>query len=537
MCRRKLSGREIMMKIMGKKNCRFSIEWGIKAVIMALLPLVCCLVSCGIWGYSIGDVYLPASEWNDELFYFKQVEAILEYGYPRGYFGFNESHALKLSFAAWSPVLVFPWVLWGAVFGWNLMAPIWCNLFLLSLAILVFVLLVKPTNKQLGILAVLYCLFPLFTRYILSGMPEIICFSLLIVFYGVTVSYLKDRQSNGKLIGLFVMAVLMTLMRPYLLLFMILPAFLWVRKYRKWWSVAGSLGILAVTFGIYGAINYYLGAEYLTPLFNTDWITKFLEEGLFQGVKFMLGTIWYQSQDFWARVIESFRSGLAEGAFFSVFVAVLIILLWQTVMAWRKKRELEWILCGHGALAFIGMWAALLLMYGMKDGSKHLLTFVVAGIFLVSIMETKYFVKMAVLGVLFVFFFFMKADNPYDYQVPFASQETVERMEYWDGIFSEEMELELENAPNYDNVIIWVFNDSKDEEGELQLIEWQALYALPEGMGISCCYSDYVLENMEQLQSKYIATLSEGRVDRKCQEAGFEEIGHHGELVVYRRGE
>ena len=147
------------------------------AFLLSLLPLICCLVHCGVQGYSIRDVYLPASEWNDELFYFKQVEGILKNGYPYGYFGFNESHAAKLSFAAWSPVLVIPWVLWGFVFGWNLLSPIWCNIFLMGLAIFLFVLLVKPQKKQMLTLAVLYCLFPMFTRYILSGMPEIICIS------------------------------------------------------------------------------------------------------------------------------------------------------------------------------------------------------------------------------------------------------------------------------------------------------------------------------------------------------------------------
>ena len=126
----------------------------LKAVLMALLPLLCCLVRTAAEGRSIGQVYLPSSEWNDELFYFKQVEGIVNYGFPRGYFGFNESHALQLSFAAWSPVLVFPWILWGLLFGWNLLSPVICNIVLLTITMFVFVWLVKPTWKQLGILTV-----------------------------------------------------------------------------------------------------------------------------------------------------------------------------------------------------------------------------------------------------------------------------------------------------------------------------------------------------------------------------------------------
>lgn len=164
---------------------------------MALLPLVCCLIRTAAEGRSIGQVYLPSSEWNDELFYFKQVEGIVNYGFPMGYFGFNESHALQLSFAAWSPVLVFPWILWGLLFGWNLLSPVICNIVLLTITMFVFVWLVKPTWKQLGILTVLFSLYSLFVRYMLSGMPEVICFSLLILFYGLAMSYLK-KESRGR---------------------------------------------------------------------------------------------------------------------------------------------------------------------------------------------------------------------------------------------------------------------------------------------------------------------------------------------------
>jgi hypothetical protein len=43
----------------------------LKIVLMGLLPLAACLLYCARQGCGIGDVYLPGSEWNDELFYFK----------------------------------------------------------------------------------------------------------------------------------------------------------------------------------------------------------------------------------------------------------------------------------------------------------------------------------------------------------------------------------------------------------------------------------------------------------------------------------
>ena len=114
------------------------------AFLMALVPLAAYVVTCAIDGKSVLDVYLPASTWNDELYYYKLVEAILEHGYPMGFYGFNESHALKLSFAAWSPVLLLPWVIWGFLFGWNLMSPVICNMVMMCLAVFIFTYLTKP---------------------------------------------------------------------------------------------------------------------------------------------------------------------------------------------------------------------------------------------------------------------------------------------------------------------------------------------------------------------------------------------------------
>lgn len=111
----------------------------IKSLLLGLLPVICCLVYCAAQGHQLSDVYLPSSEWNDELLYYKQVEGIINYAYPLGYFGYNESRALTLSFGAWSPLLFFPWIIWGLLFGWNFMSPILCNIFLMSLSCFLFV--------------------------------------------------------------------------------------------------------------------------------------------------------------------------------------------------------------------------------------------------------------------------------------------------------------------------------------------------------------------------------------------------------------
>ncbi|MCM1552924.1 MAG: hypothetical protein NC092_09565, partial [Butyrivibrio sp.] len=98
--------------------------------------------------------------------------------------------------------------------------------------------------------------------------------------------------------------------------------------------------------------------------------------------------------------------------------------------------------------------------------------------------------------------------------------------------FGEILELRRDNAPNYDNVVIWVFNE-QNTAGET--MKWQLLYALPEGVGISCCQKDYVLENLETLSSRYIVAASAAEVDMACAQAGYRELARDEELVVYER--
>ena len=537
---------------------------------MACLPLLCCLVYLGAQGRSIREVYLPLCEWNDELFYYKQVEGIVHFGYPLGYFGFNESHALKLSFAAWSPVLVFPWILWGLLFGWNLLSPIICNIVLLTLAVFLFVWLVRPTWRQLGVSALLFCLYRPFVRYMLSGMPEIICFSMLILFYGLAYNELH-KERFYKLVLLFVLAGVMTLMRPYLLLFLLLPVFLCMKKY-KGKGFLLSAGVLAVVLSAYGLIKHYLGAEYFAPLFFTDWITTFFEKGFGAGVRNLLGTLYRMGSAFMGHTIEGFRSGLASGAFFGGYLVMMAVLIGQSVADYRVCRrarknaakenaedavqdsaepaldsgktggkgleklselQAQLVIEAHLAFCFVGMLFALLLMYKLTEGSKHLLTFMAAGIFVIGQMRTRTFKKTVLVGAVFAYLYSYKAVNPYDYQVPFVEDKALEQMAYWEQVYAEELSLDREQVPNYDNVVIWVFHD--ELETGYENTKWQMLYGLPEGFGVSCCMPDYCIEHLNELQSRYLTVVSGGRIDALCREAGWRELGRDQDLVLYEQ--
>lgn len=544
----------------------------LKALLLALVPVLCCVAYCAAQGRWIWEVYLPSSQWNDELFYYKQVEGILSHGYPQGYFGFNESHALKLSFAAWSPVLVFPWVIWGLMFGWNLASPVLCNIFLLSLACFLYVWLVRPSWRQLGMVALLFGLYNNFARYMLSGMPEAICFAMVILFYGAAVNYLR-RRKNYKLVVLFAMSCTMTLMRPYLILFLLLPCWLWILGSRRgrWLRVLGSAAILGATLGLYGAINHYLGAEYITPLFYTDWIQAFFRQGVLGGLRFTFEKLLTKGSEYMDYAKQGLRTVNTTGAVYAGYLLCLFALAVQCAGDWAAYRRSSggldrssgedfdrssggrldrhpgvgdspqgaaagWAVArAHLAFCFLTMLPALLLMYKTIEGSRHLLTFMAALIFLIPLAEKGAWRRTACvaacLGAAFAYLYIYRAADPYDYQVAYMQEERRASLEEWERVFDESLALDREDVPNYRNVVIWVQNDVIEDAPVYTA--WQLLYMLPEGFGINCCTREYVLEHVGSLRSRYLCGPVGGEIERLCEENGYRQLYTDGEMALY----
>lgn len=503
-----------------------------KAALMALVPLIVCAVTCGIQGYAIWDAYIPASDWNDELFYYKQVEGMVRYGYPYGYFGFNESHAEVLSFAAWSPVLVWPWLIWGFLFGWNLMSPIYCNIVIMMAAVFLFVWLTKPDLKQMARMAVLFAVFPLFTRYMLSVMPECTCFGMLIVFFGFAYAYMQEAKT-GHLVGMFVLAALLTLMRPYMIVFLLLPMLLLTMQ-RKWLGAGISIGVAGVTGIVYILIKKFLAAEYFTPLFDTTWITTYLREGIAEGWSYMWDKLYFQGWDFIGKSMQGIFEGLAMGSFFVGFILVMVIIGIYALYKLIRKDYKTALLYGHLTFCFFAMWMALLLMYKMQEGSKHLLTFIAAGLFAMAMMEVKYSLQVVACSIAFIYLYFVMAVDAYDYQNRFRNDELVAEIERTEQDFHEKLELDTQNVPNYDNDVIWVTYDYDAATGQQIITDYQILYGIPSGFGISCCYYDFILENFDALQSKYICTPAGGDIDVLCQERGLEVITQGMNAICYQ---
>lgn len=506
------------------------------ALFLAFVPVLCALLYCLWGGQRFSQIYLPASSWNDELLYYKLTEGVLACGYPQGYFGFNESHGLYLSFAAWSPVLLLFWVIWGFFFGWNLLSPMLCNIALLSLSMLLFALLVKPDKKQSLLIGMLYAAFIPITRFALSCIPEAELFALFIVFLGVSISC--KRMYRGWMIGVMsVLVMLMTWMRPYLILLFITPAaLLFFQKRKKAFFPMG--GIVALTLAVYVAINHFFSAPYLTDLFYTEWITVYFEQGLLVGLRY---TVWklYTSLGSVANMIGenlTVKSGLisAAGLYYFIFLLLLLLLLVKMMYRIFRKNWEGFLLESQMLLCMAGFFVADLLMYRLQEGGRHTLVYIVGCLFLLPFSESEFKKKQmaATLGIAaaFLFLFGTRGNIPYEFAVPYGNEEHRTDLENMAEQLAKNMEL-VKGVPNYDNTVIWTYWDSFD--GETEMVDFGAYYAVPKGFGINLCDGGYMDVNLERLQSRYIGVIPGGDFEKRCLAAGGRVVGVCKRLVVY----
>ena len=149
-------------------------------------------------------------------------------------------------------------------------------------------------------------------------------------------------------------------------------------------------------------------------------------------------------------------------------------------------------------------------------------------------MEVKYFAHVIVVGVAFIYLYFVMAVDAYDYQNRFRNDALVAEIEKTEADFHDKLTLVTEDVPSYDNDVIWVTYDYHTETNKQMITDYQILYGLPEGFGIICCYYDFILENFDDLQSKYLCVVKDGAVDALCKERGLEVVTEGMNAICYQ---
>lgn len=505
----------------------------INAIIVALIPLAACIVMTRLNHKTIADVYPAASEWNDELFYYKQVECSVLDGTPNGYFGYNESSAEKLSYGAWSPLIMSWWIVFSKAFGFTPLSMVIANILIMSISVFLFGLLSNLSENRLFLLAPIFLLTTPLARYMLSYMPEIFIISFAVVFMGLTVGYAKSERKLLRFIFMLVIAAIMTLLRPYMVVF-----FLFALAVTKKDDIAKHLITFAGMFLsliVYFLVEKNYTAEYLGDVYSTEWISEFRNFGFVAGIKNLISTLIHMTGAIASSCLGALKNGYAIGIYFFVFLFFMFMFFGEWIRRTRKKDEsarlaLAMLLCD------LAMLAAIIYMYSLHDGFRHLLIFIVAGELLAIGLSKGSYSKELITVLVLLVLFVIKGKDPvyfkpyYDGAITGVGSDEIKE-------FNEQLKARMvaTDELSWDNTVVMVLTDRKTDEApeKASMIKWQYGYGIPEGFAISLCENSYVSDNLSGIKSKYIYLQTGGTVEEKIKDRA-ELIASNNDVSVYR---
>lgn len=210
------------------------IKLNIPALFMIITPLLCAGLFALIHGLRYGQPF-PGIIWNDEAAYVKLIETCVKTGQPIGYYGFDGNHAILGTGSAWSPAILWPYAIFALLFPVGQSFVYFVNLFYITLANFLFVLLVRPNWKNALRGIFFQATSAVLLLYLNVNMSEIFRFSLAIVLAGMF--YRLFFLETPKWLKYIVMPIFILLtVQVYVFFAFCVPIYVWgILKGKKAW--------------------------------------------------------------------------------------------------------------------------------------------------------------------------------------------------------------------------------------------------------------------------------------------------------------
>lgn len=484
---------------------------------IACRPAAVLMVMMAVSGTSLLR-YLPvSSDWNDEVFYFKQAEGIAAYGMPKGYFGYSLAHAEIGTIGAWNPLILYIDALFYLLLGRSVYSIYLGNLILLMAS---FGFLCG--KRRLTYRRSLQMLIPIASmaviRYAYSAMPETLFSAGILVLFAI----LPDAEDR-EIVPATVLLLLLGFMRPYILLLLFL-IYHGPKSSRNSWG-KGILLVLA------GAAAYFLVTKYFCapnadgPSAAIQTLLSFFQNGFFSG---MVQNLKYFASRVLSRLIWSLSNAVHLEARTEVYGASMVYLLYDVtwilllarVIARHRAGEQEI----HENLLLIAA-AVMFLLAAWLDpnptaGNRHL-TPVMLMMWLILMEPLKpaaeSFHPLPILAVMIL------VSNLLILRDSFYRWSSADSSAYLKSSRLSSLQLTAEPADN-----TMVFEYGSDNE------LFRSLYALTPGTGINLCFADQI--NPAEIPYRYamIAAGSENAAAFRSQ-AGWTVLDSNDKYVLFEK--
>lgn len=504
------------------------------------IPIVICTLVMWAKGCKLSDVYLPSGDGtlNDEMFYYQMVNTDLCGEDVKGYFGYNESHAQIGNHGAWSPAREWIWVAMGKVFGWHRNSPWRYNILMMSVALLIYAMVTEASWKTFRNVFLLFGSSFWIIKTMLSGLSEVSVYCLLIVFLAFAEKWLRNdkRIKISEMVFVYSLLTMLFLMRPYFAVFMLVYFYLVRESMNKY-----VLGGLAVFTGIiYVPLYKLFNNAMVAPLVSGSYVSNTIaniyssssKASLFLRVDDILEDFRYRYLNALIELIDNIRVAFTTDSLnmsyvYSTSYVMSLILFVELIILVHKRRidkqyktgVIIWLVSSFVIfsgcapfmsfyiearhLTFIGVVLSLLLANEKLNGKKFVALNTILGVIIVCATLKNY------------------PESIYVYSdIKEGDLITIESILAADG----------QNENPWDYTIDWDFG----AEGDEPTTDYTYLYGLPNRFGVNLCHTNYIRENFNNLQAKYVYTGAYSTVADLCNKDGKKLLYTNQVISIYK---
>ena len=371
-----------MVKHMVKQNKLQVALYGL----LVLLPLlwVLCILFCNGYKFDL-SILVPA--WNDEIGWHNQVSAVVEYGHPLGYYGYNGTHAQVGTWGAGGAAPLQPYAAFGKLLGWGFSSMALANIFFLCLALLLLIVLTKPSVGQTLWLIFLYSCSFITIGYSMTSMSEGLRYALAIVLTGGLIwmeRHTKEpSQTTKKELVFYILFALFLLyaIQVYLVFVIVVPVWCWylIRKRQLKdgskksliLSYMGRMTVIVIITGIVTIVSNKLVTRVCAPFVESTITTIFneiVEKGLYQGICFFLDNFFQNlsTMDLFSIFSMSSDTYGVLSWFFINYLVLLFLLLFH-LFSNRKQIQKDRSYCYEAAFFMTGFLIGYCALYTGMD--------------------------------------------------------------------------------------------------------------------------------------------------------------------------
>ena len=469
-----------------------------------------------VYKVPVTEIYLPASSWSDEVVYSKQLAAVVQYGAPQGYFGFNESHADIGTFAAWGPAVFWIYAIPGFFLrGQN--AFIWCNLFFAVVGWLVFARAARLKLWQQAAFGVVLACLNAPIRYIFSAMQEPLHYALVLAITGTAVLVRRNGR-RAAWIALCLLCAAATLVRPYNGVYWLYPLVLaWPHRRKLAGCLAGAAASLAGTLVLMS--KFY--APYFFTNVDTEPLRMLARLQVFSAVKYTVNKLVTAFTQVGQEVAGAL-SGQGGGyylAFFLLFAVTAVCLAWDVY----HRRPAFWKSCALAAAAVI--FLALMLMYRTTEASRHTLVLDLLLLAALVLESPRPAVGTAAVTVVLTAVGILGLTAAGGFGMPGWHEAIAGESEALQAALTQS-QASVDSQDPWDHTIAYSFGDAAHVG---------MLYAAPDGMGLQFDEAAYLLDPEHEIQSRYMMTSSGSEVEQRLLAEGWTLLFEGQYCTVYER--